>query len=558
MNFDYDYLIIGSGFGGSVSALRLTQKGYKVAVIEAGKRFQDKDFAKTNWDLRRFLWLPQAFCYGIQRLTLLKDVLILSGAGVGGGSLVYANTLYVPPQTFFEHPTVAAMGGQAGLLPYYQLAQKMLGVVENPHLGPADAHFRKTAEAFGAGESFRPAPVGVYFGEAGQAADDPYFYGEGPERTGCTQCGACMVGCRVGAKNTLVKNYLFLAEKLGATLLPESEVIDIQPLSEDGSAGYRVITRCSTHLGGRRQQLHSQSVVLSAGVLGTLKLLLKLRDQGRLTRLSSQLGRTVRTNSEAILGAMARSSQVDYSRGIAITSSIYPDAHSHIEPVRYPAGSDAMGLLATLITDGGGKIPRQLRFVGNILKHPRDFVRMLSPRGFARQSIIVLFMQTLDNSMQVVRRRSWLRLGGKVLSSEAENGEKVPAYIPLANAFTRQLAENMDAIPGSTLNEVLLNVPTTAHILGGCSIGTTPETGVIDLHNRVFGYQGLLVCDGSMMPANLGVNPSLSITALSEHAMAAVPLKPGAQMRWLEADRQWNTAALLLPHDPFIPPEPLC
>lgn len=547
MKFDYDYIIVGSGFGGSVSALRLTQKGYKVAVIEAGKRFQDQDFAKTNWNIRKFLWFPKALCYGIQRINLLNDVMILSGAGVGGGSLVYANTLYVPPEQFFEHETLKKMGGHNKLQSYYDIAQKMLGVVPNPKLWPIDALFRETAREFGAEDSFKPAPVGVYFGAEGEQAEDPYFFGEGPERTGCTHCGACMVGCRVGAKNTLVKNYLYLAEKLGATIIPERVVTEVSPHNQDGSEGYTVKSRCSTRLNGKpHYSLTTRGVVFSAGVLGTLNLLLTMKEKGKLNRLSTRLGKTVRTNSEAILGATARNTDADYTRGIAITSSIYPDEHSHIEPVRYSKGSDVMGLLATLLTDGGGKIPRQLRFLKNILTQPKDFIKTLYPFDFAQKSIIVLFMQTLDNSLQISRKRSWLTLGRKGLRSEAEQGEKSPSYIPLANEFTRKLAQKMDAIPSSAINEVLLDVPTTAHILGGCGIGDSSETGVIDLQNRVFGYHNMLVCDGSMMPANLGVNPSLSITALSEHAMAHIPVKAGKQMKWLRADQEWGIQDKLL------------
>lgn len=544
MNFDYDYIVIGSGFGGSVSALRLTQKGYKVAVLEAGKRFADKDFPATNWNLRKFLWMPEILCYGIQRMSLLKDVLVLSGAGVGGGSLVYANTLYVPPQKFFDHPTLQKMGGSQGVLPYYELAKKMLGVITNPRLGPVDDIMLATAKEFGAGETFAPTPVGVFFGTAGQTEPDPYFFGEGPERTGCNECGGCMVGCRFGAKNTLVKNYLYLAEKLGATIIPETEVTEVLPLSADGSAGYTLKTRTSTRPDGKPfRTLRSRGVVFSAGVLGTMKLLLQMKADHKLPRLSERLGKTVRTNSEAILGATSRDPDSDYSRGIAITSSIYPDADSHIEPVRYSAGSDMMGMLATLITDGGGKIPRQLRFFANIFKHPRDFMRVVHPFGFAKHSIIVLFMQTLDNSLQLRLKKG---LFGSHLTSASEDGsKKAPSYIPLANEFTRKMAEKMGAVPGSTINEVLLDVPTTAHILGGCGIGSHAGEGVIDLQNRVFGYQNMLVCDGSMMPANLGVNPSLTITALSERAMSFVPVKPGADLHYLEADKRWGTAELL-------------
>lgn len=553
-DFDFDYIVIGSGFGGSVSAMRLSQKGYRVAVLESGKRWQDQDFPKTNWQVNKFLWLPQLFCYGIQRINLLKDVMILSGAGVGGGSLVYANTLYVPLPAFFEHPTIQQLGGSEQLLPYYGLAQKMLGVTENPRLGPVDELLRQTAESFGTADSFKPTPAGVYFGEPNAPAKDPYFEGEGPQRKGCLHCGACMVGCRHNAKNTLVKNYLYFAEQWGTHIFAETQVTDILPLSEDGSAGYQITTRCPTGWGGYpHRKFRCRGVVLSAGVLGTLGLLLKLKENGRLPRLSAQLGQTVRTNSEAILGAIARDADTDYTQGIAITSSVYPDAHSHMEPVRYPRGSDVMGLLATLLTDGGGKIPRQLRFLGNILKQPLDFARTILPFGFARKAVILLFMQTLDNSIQVVRTRRWFWPFGKILSSDSGDGEKSPSYIPLANEFARRYAAKMNALPASAINEVLLDIPTTAHILGGCGLGATPTEGVADLHNRIFGYQNLLVCDGSMIPANLGVNPSLSITAFAERAMAAIPPKQGP-IRWLKAEQTWGVTHLIAPtaHEPMV------
>ncbi|PIQ28400.1 cholesterol oxidase [bacterium (Candidatus Blackallbacteria) CG17_big_fil_post_rev_8_21_14_2_50_48_46] len=552
----YDFMIIGSGFGGSVSALRLAQKGYKVALLESGKRWQDQDFPKTNWTLKKFLWMPRLGLYGIQRLNLLKDVLILSGAGVGGGSLVYANTLYIPPDSFFENPLIQALGGKEGLLPFFELAKKMLGVTPNPRLWPADDFLRKSAEEFQAGESFQTTPVGVYFGEEGKTHPDPYFEGDGPERTGCTHCGACMVGCRVGAKNTLVKNYLFLAEKLGVEIIPETRVEEIIPLSGDGSLGYSLRTRCSTHpLGTPRKAYQTKNLVLSAGVLGTLKLLLKMKTQGHLPRLSEQLGHTVRTNSEAILGVTSRDPEADFSQGVAITSSVYPDAHSHIEPVRYPAGSDAMGLLATLLTDGGGKLPRQIRFLQNILKHPRDFLQILSPVGFARQSIILLFMQTLDNSLKVKLKARWKWPFGAHLTSAPEQGEKAPSYIPLANQFARTMAEKMNAIPGSAINEVLLDIPTTAHILGGCAIGQSPQEGVVDLSCRVYGYQNMWVCDGSMIPVNLGVNPSLTITSLTEYAMSQIPVKPGQNFQAFKVEKTWGVENLLLrdPHQAIEP-----
>jgi len=547
-DFDYDYIVIGSGFGGSVSALRLAQKGYKVAVLESGKRWADQDFPKTNWQLDKFLWMPKFRFFGIQRLNLLKDVLILSGAGVGGGSLVYANTLYIPPDSFFEQPLIQALGGKERLLPFYELAKKMLGVTPNPQLWPADDYLRQTAAEFQAQDTFQPTPVGVYFGEKQALVQDPYFGGEGPARTGCTHCGGCMIGCRVGAKNTLVKNYLYFAEQLGAQILPETRVEEIIPHSGDGSLGYSVRTVCSTHpLGSPRKILRCQGLVFSAGVLGSLKLMLKMKKVGHLPRLSAMLGKTVRTNSEVILGVTSRDPQADLSQGIAITSSVYPDADSHIEPVRYPAGSDAMGLLATLMTDGGGPFPRPLHFLGNILKHPGDFLKVVTPFGFAKRSIILLFMQTLDNSLQVGLKSRWKWPFGAHLTSAPEQGQKAPSYIPLANQFGKKLAEKMGGIPGNTLNEVLLDIPTTAHILGGCAIGRSPEEGVIDLQNRVFGYTNMIVCDGSMIPVNLGVNPSLTITSLTEQAMSHIPVKPGHVFRALAVEREWGCQTLLNP-----------
>ncbi|MGE3724166.1 MAG: GMC oxidoreductase [Candidatus Sericytochromatia bacterium] len=547
-DFDYDYIVIGSGFGGSVSALRLAQKGYTVAVLESGKRWADHDFPKTNWQLDKFLWMPKFRFFGIQRLNLLKDVLILSGAGVGGGSLVYANTLYIPPDSFFEQPLIQALGGKARLLPFYELAKKMLGVTPNPQFWPADDYLRQTAAEFQAQDTFQPTPVGVFFGEKQALVQDPYFGGEGPARTGCTHCGGCMIGCRVGAKNTLVKNYLYFAEQLGANILPETRVEEIIPHSGDGSLGYSVRTVCSTHpLGSPRKILRCQGLVFSAGVLGSLKLLLKMKKTGHLPRLSAMLGKTVRTNSEVILGVTSRDPQIDLSQGIAITSSVYPDADSHIEPVRYPAGSDAMGLLATLMTDGGGKWPRPLRFLGNIFKHPGDFLKVVTPFGFAKRSIILLFMQTLDNSLQVGLKSRWKWPFGAHLTSAPEQGQKAPSYIPLANQFGKKLAEKMGGIPGNTLNEVLLDIPTTAHILGGCAIGRSPEEGVIDLQNRVFGYTNMIVCDGSMIPVNLGVNPSLTITSLTERAMSHIPVKPGHDFRALAIEREWGCQVLLNP-----------
>ncbi len=513
----YDVLVVGSGFGGSVTALRLTEKGYRVGVLEAGRRWQPEDFPTSNWDVRNFLWAPKLGMRGIQRLTLLKDVMVLSGSGVGGGSLVYANTLYQPLDAFYRDPQWADLADwRAELAPHYEQAQRMLGVTEVPADTPADGLMHGIADRLGVEGTYHRAPVGVYFGPAGQTVPDPYFGGEGPDRTGCTHCGGCMVGCRVGAKNTLDRNYLWLAERNGAIVHPEQEVVELHPRPE---GGYRVTARRPGS--GRRARTTvytADQVVLSAAVLGTLKLLLAMRETGHLSGLSDRLGDTVRTNSEAIVGSVANRLGTDYSQGVAITSSIHPDDHTHIEPVRYPPGSNAMGLLAVMAVDGGGRIPRQLRFLLQVLRHPLAFLRSLSVRRWSERGVVLLVMQTLDNSIRVRRR-------GRRLTTLPGHGEPNPTYIPVANEAARIGAELMDGTACGSIFEALLDVPTTAHILGGCCIGDTPDRGVIDPYHRVFGHPGLHVADGSAISANLGVNPSLTITAMTERAMSMWPNK---------------------------------
>ena len=529
----YDFIVVGSGFGGSVSGLRLAEKGYRVLVVEAGKRFRPEDFPKTNWSVRRFLWMPALFCYGIQRLTLLRDVLVLSGAGVGGGSLVYANTLLVPPDEVFSHDTwPAGSNWKARLAPHYETARRMLGVTPTPKVWAGDECLRRFAEKLGRLDTFHHTEVGVLFGERPEEdVGDPYFAGEGPPRTTCNYCGGCMVGCRYNAKNTLDRNYMFFAEKLGAEILPETLVTLLEP---DGNGGFLVHARRSTRkLRRGRRTLRAHNVVLAAGAMGTTDLLLRCREAGTLPALPSALGSYVRSNSEALTGATARRGNVNYSEGIAIASGFYATPDTHLEVVRYSEGSDFMSLLATLQTDGGTRLTRPLKWLATCLLHPVDFLRSLVPFGWARRTVILLVMQTVDNSLRLVRRRHWYWPLGRKLGSQRDPSQPpIPSYIPVGNEAARALAECIGGFPSSAINEVALNVPVTAHILGGACMGTGPDRGVVDEHNRVFGHDGLWVVDGAAVPANLGVNPSLTITAIAEHAMSAIPPKdPGKGLR---------------------------
>jgi len=536
---DYDVVVVGSGFGGSVTALRLAEKGYRVHVIESGRRFADDDFAKTSWDLRRYLWAPRLKCFGVQRIHRLPDVMLLAGAGVGGGSLNYANTLYVPPAAFFQDPQWADITDwQAELAPHYETASRMLGVVTNPCEGPVEEIMRRTADDLGVGDTFRKTPVAVFFGKPAERVADPYFDGAGPDRTGCTQCGNCMVGCRIGAKNTLVKNYLALAERLGVTIAPLRTVVAVEPI-DDGhrDGGYRVTTEATgAWFRKGRQTVTASQVVFAAGAWGTQRLLQRMSYDGRLGDLSPRLGELTRTNSEALLGAttVRVPREVDLTKGVAITSSFHVDHETHVENVRYGKGSNAMGLLATIMVDGGGTVPRSLRFVGQALRHPVTFVRATSVRRWSERSIIGLVMQSRDNSITVSARRRLT--GGVGLTSTKGHGESNPTWIPAGNRAVRQMTARLQestgvpAVSGGSLGEIV-NVPMTAHYLGGAVISDDPAKGVVDPWHRVWGYPGLHIVDGSAVSANLGVNPSLTITAQAERAMSFWPNRGGDDPR---------------------------
>lgn len=521
----YDYVIIGSGFGGSVAAMRLTEKGYSALVLEKGKRFTEETYAKTNWQFWKYLWMPALRAHGILQISILKGVMVLHGAGVGGGSLGYSNVLEVPNDETFATPAwnTPIAWGQA-LRPHYETAQHMLGVERNNKLWKADNVLREIAESRGMGHTFRTTDVGVFLGEAGMTVPDPYFGGAGPERTGCIQCGACMVGCRYNSKNTLPKNYLYFAEKNGAKILAESEVTNVKPL--DGDAGYEVTYQTSTRLfRGTPRRVQARRVILSASVLGTMRLLLHLRDTS-LPNLSPKLGHMVRTNSEALLGSLARKSDINYSEGVCISSIYNHDKATRVEPVRYPDGSSLMRFLAAPLIDTDVSVPmRLLRFLGWIITHPIDFAKAMFLPGWAHNTTILLVMQNTDTRMRFRMGRSAFTLFRRGLVAEQESGYEISAQVAGSHALARDLAARMNGIALGSIGENLLGLPTTAHILGGAPIGKNAEEGVVDENFQVHNYPGMYIIDGSIMPANPGVNPSLTITALAEYAMSKVEKK---------------------------------
>ncbi|MGC2197977.1 MAG: GMC oxidoreductase [Terriglobales bacterium] len=537
--FDFDFIVIGSGFGGSVSAHRLVEKGYRVAVMEMGRRWTPASLPRTSWSIHRWFWRPKLGLRGFFNMRFFRHVTIFHGCAVGGGSITYACTLLTPPEKVWQTGSWTGLANWNAEMPqHYETASRMLGATENKILGPADLLLKQTAEAAGSGQTFYCTKVGIFQpaeGEPGnQTFSDPFFGGEGPQRTTCVGCGGCMMGCRFGAKNTLDLGYLYLAEKHGSRLFPETQVVDVRPLAgaDDGSAGYEVDTLNSTAWVRKQpRRFTCRAVVFAASSLGTMELLFRLKEKSSLPLVSPQLGKHVRTNSESLIGARMPGYHEDLSQGIAIGSGVYIDEHTHIEAVRYPAGSDAMGVLTTILTNGRPGPQRIALWLKNVLRsllrHPFKTLRVLQPWGWAREFVILLCMQALDSEIEMRWQRPWFWPFRKFLVSR---GAKVPTYIPKANEFAQKFAQLTGGFPMSMLPEILFDVPGTAHCIGGCVIADSSTHGVVDSHHRVFGYRNMYICDGSVVAANLGVNPSLTITALAERAMSFIP--PLAEADW--------------------------
>ena len=546
-SLDFDVAVIGSGFGGSVAALRLTEKGYKVCVLEAGRRFSDKDFPKTSWRLRRFLFLPRLGLKGIQRIHVLPDVLVLAGAGVGGGSLVYANTLYKPPASYFEDKQWNQITNwDAELSPWYDQASRMLGVAQNPYFSPSDEAMKQVADQMGVGHTFKLAPLGVYFGDGvGIKSKDPFFGGVGPDRSGCLQCGACMTGCRHNAKNTLPKNYLGLAEKAGAKVFPEHTVTKVEQLS-DGS--WAITARKSGAWFGGNRRFTAAQVVVAAGTYNTQKLLHKMKSTGVLPKISDQLGKLSRTNSEALTGSIMPKGGTDFSKGSAITSSFFPDDHTHVEPVRYGKGSNFMGLLQTVMTDSANIRDRRKQWLRQVITKPSLVLKILDVRQWSERTVVALIMQNVDSAISVTGKRG---LFGFRLTSKNDSKTPNATYIPAANEVARRIAENNGGIAGGHIGD-LINAPFTAHFVGGCVIGESINTGVIDPYHRVYNYPTMHIVDGASVTANLGVNPSLTITAQAERAFSMWPNKGEADSRPAQ-NSPYKKVNQVFPTKPFVP-----
>jgi cholesterol oxidase len=514
---EYDYIIIGSGFGGSVAALRLSEKGYHVLVLEKGKWFKNQDFPGTNWNLPRWLWIPSLKLLGFFRITFHRHVTILSGVGVGGGSLVYANTLAIPNSSFFQSASWAGLADwEQELAEYYPLALKMLGASTNPQLKDGDLALQRLANNLGLAGKYKPTDVAVYFGKADKTVPDPYFGGEGPDRCGCNFCGGCMVGCRYNAKNTLDKNYLYFAQRKGAIIQAESEVYDVQPLAhDDGRGGYKVKWKSSTRYFKHRGEYTCRSVIFAGGVLGTVPLLLRLKKTS-LSRLSDRVGWYIRTNSESLIGVVSFDKNIDFSKGVAIGSILQWDEYSHLEPVRYPAGSGFWRLLTSPLVHGNQVLIRIVRIIKDLIHHPLDNFKAYFVPNWAQKTQILLFMRTLDSTLRFSK-------GLLGMKSSMIKGLSPTPFIPAAKEMAEKFARTVNGKPTVLLTETLLGRPTTAHILGGAVMGQNAGEGVIDKDHHVFGYVNMMVCDGSAISANPGVNPSLTITALAERAMSKIP-----------------------------------
>jgi cholesterol oxidase len=519
MKNHYDYIIIGSGFGGSVSALRLAEKGYSVLVIEKGKWYQGNDFPKTNWNLRRWMWLPSLGLFGILKLTFFRHVSVLSGVGVGGGSLVYANTLPKPKSQFFNHGSWSGLSDwENELAPFYETAWKMLGASENQLIGEAEDAMKALAIEIGKEDKYHAPKVAVYFGEKGREVADPYFDGKGPTRTGCIGCGACMTGCRYNAKNTLDKNYLHLAQQLGVEILAEKEVRNVIPKDKtDGIGGYKITFKSSTKMFSKTRTITAEGVIFSGGVLGTVPLLLKLKDTS-LPNLSHKVGEDIRSNNESLILNVTADKDKDFSKGIAIGGLIELDENSHLEPVKYGAGSGFWRILMMPKVSEKNFFKRIVKLIIKPLSDPIGWLKVLFVRDFAKQSSVLLFMQHLDSKLKF--KKGWFGM-----RSGLSSGIKPSAFIPEADQMAERHARITNAKSVAMLTETITGIPSTAHILGGAVMGKDTLEGVIDKDNKVFGYTNMYICDGSMISANPGVNPSLSITAISERAMSKIPIK---------------------------------
>ena len=544
MKRHFDVIIVGSGFGGSVAALRLREKGYSVAVLEAGARFEDRDFPKTSWRLKKFLFFPKLGLKGIQRIHALPDVLILAGAGVGGGSLVYANTLYKPGSEYFKDRQWAEITDwERELSPWYEQASRMLGVEKNPYFSPSDKAMKSVADEMGVGETFTLAPLGIYFGESGKSAPDPYFGGAGPARSGCTHCGECMSGCRHNAKNTLPKNYLGLAEKAGAEVFPLTTVKSVEKLER-----WEIKTVRTGRYFAREDSWSADEVIIAAGAYNSQKLLHTMKATGKLPHLSDRLGALSRTNSEALTGALMKDASLDFTRGAAITSSFYVDSHTHIEPVRYGKGSNSMGLLQTFATDGETPRLRRRSWRKQFFSSPALLLRILNVRKWSERTVIALVMQNVDTSLNVSAKRG---LFGWRLTSKNNSDKPNSTYIPAANEVVRRIAAKFGGMAGGNIGEPF-GAPFTAHFVGGCVIGSNASEGVIDPYHRVWNYPTMHIVDGSAITANLGVNPSLTITAQAERAFSLWPNKGESDSRPAQGS-PYVYVDKVDPQSPFVP-----